>query len=578
MKVIDFKDVKCRHCYKCVRYCRVKAIAIQNEQATILTDHCIHCGKCLEVCPQNAKTFSSDLVRVKGYLKREENVVISLAPSYLGVLEFDRPGQVVSALLQLGFREVRETAEGAVLVTNEYQKLLEEGKMSTMITTCCPSVNDLVEKYYPECVSFMTPVVSPMIAHGKYIKQLYGKDTKVVFLGPCIAKKQEAEGDVRVAGAVDAILTFEEFAMWLEEEGIDIHKCEEKDVGNPNPAVNRMYPIRGGILQSVLAKNTPKLWEDMEKEPAYQMVYVDGVDNCMEMLEAVKNGELTHCFIEANVCEGGCIKGPASARWNTSHIKAKVKIDREAGREAPKSCPWLNSSLLKKEFGGTPVKDDEPSEEEICRILKSTGKYTPADELNCGACGYSTCREKAVAVYQGKAELSMCMPHALMRAESMSNVVMDVTPNLIFIIDGDLRIRECNKKAQEFLGVGKEEALQRYIFEFIEADDIEEVLRTKQAVLHKKHPVEHGRVILEETIVYIENIDSVLVTYQDVTKEEWMKEQHLKLKIETLEMAQKVIDKQMTVAQEIAGLLGETTAETKVTLTKLRDSILDEEV
>ena len=209
--------------------------------------------------------------------------------------------------------------------------------------------------------------------------------------------------------------------------------------------------------------------------------------------------------------------------------------------------------------------------------MRSVGKYTREDELNCGACGYSTCREKAVAVFQNKAELSMCMPYALMQAESMSNVVMDVTPNMIFIVDSELRIRECNKKGQELLGVGKEEALQRYIFEFMDAGDIEETLRTKETVFHKKIQLEHGRMTVEETIVYIENLESVLVTFQDVTREEKMKEQHYNLKVETMEMAQKVIDKQMMVAQEIAGLLGETTAETKVTLTKLRDSILNEE-
>lgn len=568
MKVIDFKDAKCRHCYKCVRHCMVKAIAIENEQAHILTDHCINCGKCLEVCPQNAKTFASDMERVKGYLRQGFKTVISIAPSYLGVLEFDRPGQVVDALLKLGFYEVRETAEGAALVTNEYKRLIRENKMKNIITTCCPSVNDLVEKYYPECAPSLAPVVSPMIAHGRYIKKLYGNDVKVVFLGPCIAKKQEAIGDSRVFGAIDAILTFEELALWLEEARIDIHSCEEKQMGNPDPEVNRMYPISGGVIQSVVAE---------QESDTYQKVYVDGLANCMEMLEALRKGELEDCFIEANVCEGGCAKGPASARWNTSYVKAKIKIDREVAHTFPKKLPDMSMQELEKKFGNREIKDVYPTEDEIRQILKSTGKYSASDELNCGACGYATCREKAVAVFQGRAELSMCMPHALTQAESMSNVVMDVTPSIIFIIDSEMRIRECNKKGEEFLGVGKEEALQRYIFEFIEVGDIEETLRTRQPVLHKKCQADHGKMTLEETIVYIKNLDSVLVIYQDITKEEKMKEQHLKLRIETLEMAQKVIDKQMMVAQEIAGLLGETTAETKVTLTKLRDSVLDEE-
>lgn len=568
MRVIDFKDAKCRHCYKCVRHCAVKAISVKDEQARIMVDHCINCGRCLEVCPQNAKTFASDLDRVKGYLRQGDRTVISIAPSYAGVLEFDRPGQVVDALQRLGFYEVRETAEGAAMVTGEYKKLVRAGEMPNIITTCCPSVNDLIEKYYPDCAKLMAPVVSPMIAHGRYIKKIYGTDTKVVFLGPCIAKKQEAIGDERVRGAIDAILTFEELADWFKEAGISLKECEDKPMGNPDPKINRLYPVSGGVIQSVITE---------EDADGYHKVFVDGLENCMEMLECLQRGELDHCFIEANVCEGGCAKGPASAHWNTSYVKTKVKIENVVTYKAARDLPDMTTEELAKQFGDYSLSDIMPSEEQIRRILMSTGKYTPADELNCGACGYSTCREKAIAVFQGKAELSMCMPYALTRAESMSNVVMDVTPNMIFVIGNDMRILDCNRKGQELLGVGHEEAVQRYIFEFIEADDIETALLTREPVYHKKIRLENGRMTAEETIVYIENLDAVLVTFQDVTREEKIKEQHYNLKVETVEMAQKVIEKQMMVAQEIAGLLGETTAETKVTLTKLRDSILNEE-
>ncbi len=568
MRVIDFKDAKCRHCYKCVRHCAVKAISVIDEQARIMVDHCINCGRCLEVCPQNAKTFSSDLERVKGYLRQGYRTVISIAPSYAGVLDFDRPGQVVDALQKLGFSEVRETAEGAALVTGEYKKLVRAGEMPNIITTCCPSVNDLIEKYYPDCAGLMAPVVSPMIAHGRYIKKLYGQDVKVVFLGPCIAKKQEAVGDERVRGAVDAILTFEELAFWLKEAGIDLHACEDMPMGNPDPKINRLYPVSGGVIQSVITE---------EEADGYHKVFVDGLENCMEMLECLRRGELEHCFIEANVCEGGCAKGPASAHWNTSYVKTKVKIENVVSYKAARELPDMTDEEMAKKFGDHSISDPMPSEEQIRRILRSTGKYAPSDELNCGACGYSTCREKAVAVFQGKAELSMCMPYALTRAESMSNVVMDVTPNMIFVIGSDMRILDCNRKGQELLGVGHEEAVQRYIFEFIEAEDIENALLTREPVLHKKIQLDNGRITAEETIVYIENLDAVLVTFQDVTREEKLKEQRYNLKVETVEMAQKVIEKQMMVAQEIAGLLGETTAETKVTLTKLRDSILNEE-
>ena len=373
MKVIDFKDAKCRHCYKCVRNCAVKAISVKDEQARIMVDHCINCGRCLEVCPQNAKTFASDMERVKGYLRQGFKTVISIAPSYAGVLEFDTPGQVVDALQRLGFWEVRETAEGAALVTNEYKKLVRQNKMPNIITTCCPSVNDLIEKYYPDCAKLMAPVVSPMVAHGRYIKKIYGPDVKVVFLGPCIAKKQEAIGDERVFGAVDAILTFEELADWFQEEGIDLHACEDKPMGNPDPQINRLYPVSGGVIQSVITE---------EETDGYHKVFVDGLENCMEMLECLQKGELDHCFIEANVCEGGCAKGPASAHWNTSYVKTKVKIENVVSYKAARELPDMTEEELAKEFGDHSLSDIMPSEEQIQRILRSTGKYSPEDELN----------------------------------------------------------------------------------------------------------------------------------------------------------------------------------------------------
>ena len=568
MKVIDFKDAKCRHCYKCVRNCAVKAISVKDEQARIMVDHCINCGRCLEVCPQNAKTFASDLERVKGYLRQGFRTIISIAPSYAGVLDFDTPGQVVDALEKLGFSEVRETAEGAALVTNEYKKLVKAGEMPNIITTCCPSVNDLIEKYYPECAPLMAPVVSPMIAHGRYIKKMYGPDVKVVFLGPCIAKKQEAVGDERVEGAINAILTFEELALWLREAGIDLHQCEDRPMGNPDPKINRLYPVSGGVIQSVITE---------EDADGYHKVFVDGLENCMEMLECLRKGELDHCFIEANVCEGGCAKGPASAHWNTSYVKTKVKIEDVVTYKAARNLPDMTTEELHKEFGDHRLMDVMPSEEQITRILQSTGKYSPQDELNCGACGYSTCREKAIAVFQGKAERSMCLPYALTRAESMSNVVMDVTPSMIFIVGSDMRILDLNRNGEAMLGVSRKEALERYLFEFIQTEEIENVILTRESLMHHKMWVDNNTMAVEETVVYIENLDAALVIFQNVTREERIREQHYKLKVETVEMAQKVIEKQMMVAQEIAGLLGETTAETKVTLTKLRDSILNEE-
>ena len=570
MKVIDFHDANCKHCYKCVRNCRVKAISVKNEQAHIVREACIHCGLCLEVCPQNAKTFASDIDRIKRFLRTGTHTVVSLAPSFMGVLPYEKPGQIVHALLKLGFSEVRETAEGAAMVTKEYQRLLEEDEMENIITTCCPSMNDLIEKYHPSLTKFMAPVVSPMVAHGRMIKKMYGEDTKVIFMGPCIAKKEEAMGDKRVIGAIDAILTFEEFLDWVKAEGIDINTCEDKPVANPAVNVNRAYPVSGGVIRSIMAD---------EIKDSYHKLYVDGIDACIELLESMEKGELEHCFVEVNICDGGCIKGPASKNWKSSFTRAKLRVEEQVQHAPADEAIVVENLSLSKKFGDRSKKQNLPSESEIKDILRRIGKMKKEDELNCGACGYPSCRAKAVAVYQGKAEVDMCLPYAVARAESMSNVVMDETPNLVLIVNRELRICECNKLAQKFLGVNRKEALESYIFEYIETQDIEDVLETKKAIINRKidHPQIHLKA--EESIVYIEDLDAVLIIYQDISKQELAKEKRLNLKMETVEMAQRVIDKQMMVAQQIAGLLGETTAETKVTLTKLRDSILfdDEE-
>ncbi len=574
MNVIDFKEAKCKNCYKCIRACEVKAITVKNEQAQILNDKCILCGHCMEVCPQNAKTFSSDLEMVKGFLAQGIPTIISLAPSYLGILKFQKPGQVVAGLKKLGFSQVRETAEGAVYVTEEYNRLLQEGTMENIITTCCPSANDLIEIYYPELVKYMAPVVSPMIAHGKVIKNLFGDQVKVVFLGPCLAKKREALNDARTAGYIDAVLHFFEFEDWLKAEGIELSELPEEPFDNPNPEVNRLYPVSSGVLSSVVADG---------KEDSYRKFYVHGMKNATDLLDSMSRGDIKGSFIELNICNGGCIKGPAVDRESISRFKVKLDMEEQIAKVPPKKEEFIPPKAATEElsfakaFHDRSSKERVPTEEEIRAILRKIGKTEPEHELNCGACGYSTCREKAVAVFQKKAELYMCIPYMHDRAESMSNFVLDTTPNIIMVVDPDMKIIEFNHAARKQFHLTYAEALDKYLFELIDHSDFEEVMRTKQNILGKKVRYDDLGITTSQDIVYMKNQDAVLGIFQDITKEEEAEKQSYQLKVETIEMAQAVIDKQMTVAQEIAGLLGETTAETKVTLTKLRDMILGEE-
>lgn len=567
MNVIGFKEAQCKNCYKCVRTCEVKAIVVKNQQAQILNDSCILCGHCLDTCPQNAKTLISDLEAVKEFIKGGKRTVVSLAPSYLGIMKFKNPGQVVTALKKLGFSEVRETAEGAAYVTNEYVKLLQEGKMNNILTTCCPSVNDLIEIYYPSLTRYMAPVVSPMIAHGRLLKAALGEDVKVVFLGPCIAKKREALSDIRTKGAIDAVINFTELNDWLSEEGIEITTLEEAEFDNHNPEVNRLYPITSGIISSVVASSS---------KDRYRKFYVHGMNNCIELLKSMEKGEINDSFIEVNICNGGCIKGPAV---DTSGIsRFKVKLDMEQSIEKKPVEQWVDKEplTLSRQFYSRRSKEPLPSKEEIRAILRKIGKVDSSYELNCGACGYSSCREKAIAVYQGKAELSMCIPYMHDMASSMANVVLDTTPNAIIMVDGDMKIVEYNKAAERFLHCTKAKALEKHLYEMIDHRDFEYVMLNRSSILGKKVRYPEYEITTLQNIVYVPEQNAVLGIMVDVTKEEENELKAYEVKMETIEMAQRVIDKQMMVAQEIAGLLGETTAETKVTLTKLRDTILYE--
>lgn len=570
MGIIDFKATKCKHCYKCIRNCEVKAVMIKDERAEIMPDKCILCGKCMQVCPQSAKTLISDLELVKGYIGEGIQTVITLAPSYMGLLKYKTIGQVNGALRKLGFADVRETSEGAAVVTAEYARLLKAGEMENIITTCCPSVNDLIEIYYPQLIPYMAPVVSPMIAHGKMLKEELGPDVKVVFLGPCIAKKKEA-GDIRHEGYIDAVLNFNDISRWLSEEEIIIEDCEDIPFANMNPGINRLYPVTNGIVNSVLATE--------EERDGYRKFYVHGCRNCIDLCESMLRGDIRGCFIEMNTCSGGCIKGPTVDDESVSRFKVKLDMEEAVGKEAVPDeavAPIIERISFRKQFTDHAPRDLMPTEIQIQQILNMTGKIKPEDELNCGACGYSTCREKAVAVFQKKAELNMCIPFMHEKAESLSNLVMETSPNIVLIVDKDMKILEYSAVGEKYFGKTRQEALNMYLYEFIDPSDFQWVFDSHQKIHGKKVTYAEYRFSTLQNIVYIEKEDVVLATFIDVTREEEQARQEYEKKLETIDLAQKVIYKQMMVAQEIAGLLGETTAETKTTLSKLCKSLLDE--
>lgn len=570
MEIIDFKATKCKHCYKCVRYCDVKAIQVKDGRAVIMPDKCVLCGHCLKICPQSAKTLKSDVEMVRGFLREGMRVVVSIAPAYMGLLKYKTIGQVRGALLRLGFEDVRETSEGAAFVTGEYAKLLAEHKMNNIITTCCPSVNDLIEIYYPQLIPNLAPVVSPMIAHGLLLKEELGQDVKVVFLGPCIAKKKES-GDARHDTCIDAVLNFNDISKWLEEEDIVIEDSEDRPFTAFDPRVNRLYPVTNGVVNSVLAME--------EGGDGYRKFYVHGSANCIDLCKSMSRGEIKGCFIEMNMCSGGCIKGPAVNGECISRFKVKLDMEESIPRKAPlreAMEPVWEAVDFSKRFEDHSPREPQPTEEEIRAILRMTNKTKPEDELNCGACGYPTCREKAMAVFLHKAEVSMCIPFMHEKAESMANLVMETSPNIVLIVNQEMRIMEYSDVGEKYFGKTRSQALQMYLYEFFDPVDFQWVFDTHQNIHGKRVNYPEYNLSTLQNLVYIEKENAVLGTFIDITREEELAKEEYGKKLETIDLAQRVIHKQMMVAQEIAGLLGETTAETKTTLTKLCHSLLED--
>lgn len=568
MGIIQFKEANCKNCYKCIRSCPVKAITFQQDQARIVEEDCMLCGNCLKVCPQNAKTVKSDLEIIMKFIQKKEKVYVSLAPSFIAAFEQNQGEALFYALKKLGFTYIEETAVGAAEVSKQYEKLMQEKKMKNIITTSCPSVNFLIEKYYPDLISQMAPVVSPMIAHAKMLRETYGHRIRVVFIGPCLSKKDECN-DMQNQGMVDAVLTFEELSAWLCAEGLYQNGEFAEEIKASRDMTARIYPVPGGILKTISNKYKAN----------YKCISIDGVDRCMRILDSLQKDGIENYFIEMNSCTDSCINGPCMNDIPGGFLAARERLI-DYVRKAPGTSNQLldmgTKVNLKKKFIDRTRQQKEPSEASIQAILNSVGKYSKDKELNCGTCGYPTCRDKAIAVYNNKAQLHMCLPFMRERAESISNLIINTTPNAIFALDHELRIQEINTSAREKFQLTKEEVIGEYIYSVLPCEDFIDVFESGESIYDNKYYYEKYQMTVIQSTISIPEQNIIIVIMKDVSEEESLRLKMHQIRKENVEITQKVIEKQMRVAQEVASLLGETTAETKVALTKLKKSIMDE--
>ena len=556
MDCLTLKKSNCKNCYKCIRHCPVKAIRFSGNQAHIIGDECILCGHCFVVCPQNAKEIVNETEKVK-VLLQSYPVYVSLAPSFIANYEGVGINSMRKSLKKLGFADVEETALGATVVKNEYDRLLREEKRDIVISSCCHTVNLLIQKYFPKELPYLADVLSPMQAHCADLKKRH-PNAKTVFIGPCVAKKDEAQ---HYEGIVDAVLTYEELTEWLNQEGITL----EKETDSQEESRARFFPTTGGILKTMNLD-----------VPGYQYMAIDGIENCISALKDIENGNINHAFIEMSSCVGSCVGGPVMEKYHLSPVREYLAVAEYAGKkdfvvEQP------DSHDLRKHFSLIERTNKMPSETEIDAALRQMGKMSKRDELNCGSCGYNTCREKAIAICQGKAEASMCLPYLQKKAEGFSDRIVNNTPNGIIVLNDTFEVQQINEAAMELMHIrSASDVLGEHVVRIMDPKVFYEVQKTRFNVHNRRVYLAEYKRYVELTVVYDTDNRLYIGIMRDITDEEKEREKKESISKQTIETADKVVDKQMRIVQEIASLLGETAAETKIALTKLKESIKDE--
>lgn len=441
LQTIYTEKNNCQDCYKCVRRCPVKAIKIEDHSASIITELCINCGYCTTICPAGAKKIRNDVAAAKQLINSGEKVIAAIAPSWVSEFSEYSASSLISTLKQLGFHEVSEVALGAEMVSESVNQYLNQQKSGTFISSCCPTVVSLIQKYYPEHIDKVVPIMSPMLAHASYLKSLYPEPIKIVFMGPCIAKKNEAEEH---EGLVDVSLTFQELAQWLEKEASYFEEDETQSHFYPNKAADgSLYPVDGGMINSLKSQASTVDLEYMSFSGR------NSVKDVLNNLEGIAPDNL--CFLELMTCSGGCVNGPGCSE-NNSIAKKRASIIRTHQQTSSAERMLRRPIEIDLEYVKSQIEIPKHQEEDILEALQSIGKFSSKDELNCSGCGYENCRDFAQALIEGKAESSMCVSYMRKVAQNKASVLLQKMPYAVVMCDDKLRIIESNHQFAEALG------------------------------------------------------------------------------------------------------------------------------
>ncbi len=554
---------ECHDCYRCVRDCPVKAIKIENNHASVIPEKCISCGTCVKVCPANAKCVRSDLERVKNLINSGKEVYVSLAPSWRGVFEMSAQ-KMIAILKRLGFKDISETALGAQEVSIKTAEMLNNTESGLWISSACPVIVDYIRMYKPEFSKYITPIGSPARTHAKMLRQTYGEDIGIVFIGPCIGKKKEAD---EPDGLIDLAITFEELKIWINDQIPDISQIQKDDRFEFVPYSaheGALYPIDGGMnttIRKIGIKDEAQLLE---------VCSIPAFEKALNNLEPEKLNR--PIFVEALACEGGCIAGPC-----ISTDKASISIVSDVLTKVKKrdDIPKTTDYVVNYEYTPAEVTESKYSLEEITKTLKKIGKHTAEDELNCGGCGYSSCRELAVALLDGVAEPSMCISYMRKIAMRKAAAMLRCMPAAIVMVDNNMNILEANESFMKMFTGDMYEIFKARpdgltgaaIDRIVEFSDLFRTILKTGKDLHKEHYNVNNR-LYDINAFTIEPNEIVGAIITDVTQTETTREK-------ISEKAKEVISKNISIVQEIACLLGEHMVETETLLNSIANDYDD---
>ena len=559
MEILKFNQELCKNCYKCVRYCPVKSMRVHNGLPEIVSNECIVCGECVSACPQHAKFATSEIRKIKELIRNGRQVIASVDSTYLAYFETAGFSGVRDALLALGMADAFETAEGAQLVERKLEELVQNADGKPVITSGCPTLVLYAEKHYPEVLPYLAPILSPMQAHAQLLRRRF-PEAVVVYISPCIARKEETK-DYESVGA-DYAMTFDELAAWMSEQGVKVLA----DIKPDPPKIAHGYVVTGGVQ------------EGMNRVDGVDYLAVDTLSDCIKVMQCVVEGGLTNCCIEMSACHGNCIGGTVFARKDRNLLESRRFVETAALHGTEQYDIPERIELYRAMEDHHIHAETEPAEGAVSGILRKMGKYAPEEQIDCGLCGYSTCRESAKAICAGRAEISMCLPYMKEKAETYSEKIINVSPEGIITVSKQLKVKQINNAACRIFGIKDPSDIIGYPvsrimdeYDFVKLMSIDDTQYTDQIFLADYN------VYLERIFICDPQRTIFTCIMRDVTRSRQRKSQLQRTKMHAADLADNIIDKQLRIVHEIASLLGETAAETKVAVHDLKEAILLDE-